>query len=178
MSLPDIITMVIACLALLLSVVSLVVQGREANAADRSADEAARSADAAEASAQVAEDERARATERSDVDFTMRKAKQAGIFHFENVGGDNAYSVEVVLYIDGKRYVVGSEVIEAGSSLVLDADADYREKVERSRASTRSSQELGLVVVRGAPSFKPTSARITWLTACGTPQVKSLVESS
>lgn len=103
MSDADLIAVVMASLALVLSIVSLVVQGRDASAASRSADEAARSADAAEASAQVAEDERTRATERSDVDFAMRRVKQTGTFHFENVGGDDAHQVEVVLYVDGKR---------------------------------------------------------------------------
>lgn len=140
--------------------------------------EAARSAAAAEDSAasargslDVARAEAARAVERADVSWErLRDERRPGFVTLQNSGSTTAYDVAVVLTINGERVALAPGDVAPGGLVEHDATSTYR--AESQAASTAMARASTAGVFYAASTKFRVSARITWQSELGTPDVR------
>ncbi|KQY58896.1 hypothetical protein ASD11_04515 [Aeromicrobium sp. Root495] len=175
----EIVALMVAVLALGISLVSLIVDGRTANEAARSADAAETSATEAERSATAAEDsveltrmERDRATERADIEFVLKQ--EVGEIVLRHVGTTPAAGVEGVVTVAGVRRTLDlGDIAPNERVVVFDATAERDEMIAAKKASDESFRAAGWAVLRGGDGGSLTfKGRFTWVSPKGTPNLQ------
>lgn len=152
---------------------SLVALRRTALAA-RSARSAATAAERAAATAAAQLDlltaERARSTERSDVEWALEV--DGGRIAVRNVGTTTAHEAIAVLDIDAHRREVDADRVPRDEAIVLDANDIYRDAVEVAQSRKDALAQAGIASM--AIVRLQVKGRISWVSPLGTPGVQLL----
>jgi hypothetical protein len=138
--------------------------------AARSAAAAEDSADSARGSLDVMRAEAARAVERVDVGWArQRNKRKPGFVTLRNIGSTTAYDVAVVLTINGDRIELAPGNVAPGGLVEHDATDIYRAESQAASAAMARASAAG-VFYAASTKFR-VSARITWQSELGTPDV-------
>jgi len=137
----------------------------------RSAAAAEDSADSARGSLDVMRADAARAVERVDVGWSrLRDKRRPGFVILRNIGSTTAYDVAVVLTINDERIALAPGDIPPGGLVEHDATDIYRAESQAASAAMARASAAG-VFYAAATKFR-VSARITWQSELGTPDVR------